>query len=80
MNPIVSTLIKWKKKILNSFIRYDGVRISNGPIEGRNSTIKTIKKVSNGITDFTRFRNRIMFVINKDFYFDTNKKEIKKMR
>ena len=80
MNPIVSTLIKWKKEILNSFIRYDGVRISNGPIEGRNSTIKTIKKVSNGITNFTRFRNRIMFVINKDFYFDTNKKEIKKMR
>ena len=42
MNPIVSTLIKWKKKILNSFIRYDGVRISNDPIKERNSTIKTI--------------------------------------
>ena len=42
MNPIVSTLIKWKKEILNSFIRYDGLRIYNGPIKERNSTIKTI--------------------------------------
>lgn len=78
MNPIVSTLIKWKKEIINSFVLYDGKRVSNGPIEGRNSIIKTIKKVSNGITDFERFRKRIMFVINKDYYFDLKTKEYKK--
>ena len=55
------------------------MEISNGPIEERNSTIKTIKKVSNRITNFNRFRNIIMFVINKDFYFNTKKRN-KKMR
>ena len=54
------------------------MELSNGSVKGRNSTIKTIKKISNRITNFNRFRNRIMSVINKDFYFNTNKKEIKK--
>jgi len=80
MNPIVSTLINWRQEIINSFIRYDGKRVSNGPIEDRNSTIKTIKKVANGTSNFDRFRNRIMFVVNKDYYFDLVKKEYKKTR
>ena len=35
----------YKIQIANSFIIYKGKRLSNGPIEGINSRIKTLKKV-----------------------------------
>ena len=35
-----STLINWKKEIINSFRWYDHRRLSNGPIEGKNNYIK----------------------------------------
>lgn len=59
-------LYHWKKEIKNSFIRYQGKRLSNGPIEGANSRIKTILKSANGYTNFNRLRNRIMYSLNKD--------------
>ena len=49
------TLNTWKDSIKNSFIRIDGRRISNGPIESINNKIKTIIKNSNGIRYFYRF-------------------------
>lgn len=60
------TLEKWKLEIKNSFIVCNKRRVSNGPIESTNSKIKTIIKTANGIRKFTRFRNRVMFSINKD--------------
>lgn len=60
------TLFKWRNEIKNSFIRVDGRRISNGSIESTNNKIKTIIKTSNGIRKFTRFRNRVLYSINKD--------------
>ena len=59
-------LVNWKQEIKNSFIRIDRKRLSNGPIEGVNSRIKTIMKSSNGIRNFYRFRNRVIFGINKN--------------
>jgi len=59
-------LQNWKVEIKNSFITSRGRRISNGPIESTNSKIKTIIKASNGIRDFRRLRNKIMYSINKD--------------
>ena len=59
-------LYHWKKEIKNSFIRYQGKRLSNGPIEGANSRIKTILKSTNEYTNFNRLRNRIMYSLNKD--------------
>src|SRR5690554_1848827 len=59
-------LKNWKVEIKNSFIMSKGRRISNGPIESTNSKIKTIIKASNGIRDFRRLRNKIMYSINKD--------------
>ena len=61
-----STLDNWKNEIVNSFIKIDGKRISNGPIEGKNSLIKKILRLANGYTNFRRFRNRIMYSLNKD--------------
>lgn len=59
-------LIHWKDQIKNSFIRYNGRRLSNGPIEGVNSKIKTIFKSANGYKNFNRLRNRIIYSLNKD--------------
>jgi len=57
---------RWKFYIVNSFIRVDGKRMSNGPMESINSRIKRILNDGYGYSDFTRFRNRVMFSLNKD--------------
>ena len=59
-------LKRWKTEIINSFIKVDGKRLSNGAIEGVNSRIKTIIKNANGFINFSRLRNKIIFSINKD--------------
>lgn len=59
-------LKRWKPNIKNSFIRIDNKRLSNGPMEGINSRIKTFLKSANGIKQFYRLRNRIIYSINKD--------------
>ena len=59
-------LKKWKLNIKNSFIRIDNKRLSNGPMGGINTRIKTILKSANGIKQFYRLRNRIMYSINKN--------------
>ena len=62
---LASTLSNWKQEIVNSFELFDGFRVSNGPIEGRNSLVKNILKLANGYSNFTRFRNRVMYCLNK---------------
>lgn len=59
-------LSKWRLYIKNSFIRINGRRLSNGPMEGINSRIKTIMKAANGYKNFNRLRNRIIYSINKN--------------
>lgn len=60
-----STLKKWRQEILNSFTKYDGRKLSNGPLEGRNKYAKIILKLGNGYSNFKRYRNRAMYVLNK---------------
>ena len=59
------TLNEWKNEIVNSFSYVNGKRVSNGPIEGRNSLVKKVLKLANGYSNFKRFRNRIMYCLNK---------------
>lgn len=59
-------LSRWKINIKNSFIRVNSKRLSNGPMEGINSRIKTIMKSANGFRNFNRFRNRVIYSINKN--------------
>lgn len=67
---------KWKRYIKNSLIRINNQRLSNGPMEGINSRIKTIMKAANGYRNFGRLRNRIIYSINKDMPIQgTPKKE-----
>lgn len=59
------TIKNWKKEILNSFKWFDGRRISNGCIEGKNNYIKKILSNANGMNNFKRARNRIMYSQNQ---------------
>ena len=62
--PFWKMLQNWKTEIINSFTRINGHRISNGPIEKANAEIRKLIKVSYGCSNFVRFKNRIMYVIN----------------
>lgn len=62
---IAETLSHWKEEILNSFIWINGRRISNGPCEGKNNYVKKILFNANGMTNFPRARNRILYSQNK---------------
>lgn len=72
------TLTNWKSEILNSFntihkkitvsngkYKPTIARVTSGPIEGRNKYIKIILRLANGYQNFSRFRNRAMYVLNK---------------
>ena len=54
----VSTLRQWHEYISNSF----QTNFSNGPTEGKNNLIKTIKRISFGYRNLQNFRNRILLV------------------
>lgn len=62
---IGDALSNWKQEIINSFHKYKGKRINNGPIEGRNRYIKTVLELANGYRNFKRSRRRILYVFNK---------------
>lgn len=70
MSEFSKTLTEWKYPIINSFIRYDGKRISNGLSENRNKTIKLLKHSSNGYLNWSRFRNRILYCMQKNATFN----------
>lgn len=78
---VAKTISHWKEYILNSFILVDSEdrthkrRLSNGPIEGINSQIEKINVNGNGYTNFFRFRNRVIYSINKDVAFKTYSKK-----
>ncbi len=61
-----SLLINWKKEIVNPFIVIEGKRINNSFIESRNRQIGSLIYNANGLSNFKRTRNRIMYCINKN--------------
>ena len=81
MKDFGKTLKKWKKEIINSFhvmgyeykvsnstgrVAVQEKKMNNAIIENRNSIIKIIKKNANGYSNWTRFRNRTLYVLDKD--------------
>lgn len=64
--PFTIALSNWGIEITNSFIRYNGIRISNGIAESLNTQIKSIIYNSKGIYNHDRRRKRIMYSINKN--------------
>ena len=54
----ITTFSNWKTEIANII----GERVSNGFIEGSNNKIKVLKRISYGVRNFDRFRNRILYL------------------
>ena len=52
----VKTLRQWHEYISNSF----RLNISNGPVEGKNNLIKTLKRISFGFRNLTNFKEKII--------------------
>jgi len=70
MLAFMSTLTNWRDEIAESLVAYVGERrISNGPMEGQNSQFSKLMVVSNGVSNFQRFRARLMLCYNKDCSF-----------
>ena len=74
------TLYTWREYIINSFIVIPDAlskpktkdeepkprRLSSGGIEGLNSLLEKLNMNGNGYTNFNRFKNRAIYIINKD--------------
>lgn len=73
MMEVAETLKNWKQEILNSFVWIKGRRISNGPVEGKNYYIKKILYNGNGMQNFERARNRILYSQNRYESYDLDK-------
>lgn len=63
-----NTLTEWKQEIINSFIKIPSIngKMNNALIENRNKTIKLLKHSSNGYTNWSRFRARVLYTLNDD--------------
>lgn len=87
MKSMYTTLNNWKVEIINSFLVVDikykvnkesgevtlqQTHMSNAIIENRNAIIKCVKKNANGYRNWPRFRNRLMFVLDKESVYSLN--------
>ena len=52
-----------------------GYKMNNAIIENKNAIIKCVKKNANGFTNWDRFRNRILYVLNKEETYSLYPKE-----
>ena len=64
-DEFVGILTNWKDEILNSFRRpYEDRKLSNAYTENINGKLRTYLDVSRGITNFARFRKRVIFALD----------------
>lgn len=63
-------LFTWKEEILNSFLRpYNDKKLSNAYTEKINSQLRTYLSVSKGISNFSRFRKRVIYALSPDIRY-----------
>lgn len=64
-DPIINMMYTWEEKIIHSFQRpYDDRKLSNALSENINGKINAHITVSRGISNFARFRNRLIYALN----------------
>ena len=69
-NEFTEILINWKEEILNSYLRpYDDRKLSNSFTENVNGKLRTYLSVSRGISNFSRFRKRVLYALSKDVQY-----------
>lgn len=68
MQDFSNTLCEWKQEIINSFVLIPSIKkkMNNALIENRNKSIKLLKHSSNGYTNWSRFRARVLYTLNDD--------------
>ena len=66
LESLSRTLLEWRNEIITSYDRYQGRRISNGPVESLNARLKTIKNNACGYKNFDRFRTRALYSLNRN--------------
>lgn len=60
------TFQNWQREIENSYLKiFNGKRVSNALIEGKNNKVKTLKKACYGLTNFEHLRKRIFLIFEK---------------
>ncbi len=65
-----SILLNWREEILNSFIRpFDDRKLSNAFTENANGKLRTYLCVSHGVSNFKRFRKRVIYALNRDIKY-----------
>lgn len=57
LERLATTMTRWRSEVLNYF----DSRLTNGPTEGRNLTIKSIKRSGHGFRNFDNYRPRVLY-------------------
>ncbi|MEF9968556.1 MAG: transposase, partial [Longicatena sp.] len=66
----ISLLNHWKPEIINSFKRpYGSHKLSNAYTENVNGKIRSYLAVSNGTSNFDRFRKKIIYALNDKIFY-----------
>ena len=70
-DEFVQIMIGWKQEIINSFIRSEETRhrLSNAKAEAMNNSIEINIHISNGLSNFTRFRKRMIYCFNDRVFY-----------
>ena len=72
-NEFTEILINWRNEILNSYLRpYDYRKLSNSFTENVNVKLRTYLAVSRGISNFQRFRKRVIYSLSRDVQYALN--------
>lgn len=66
-DEFIDILENWRDEILNSFKRpFNGKKLSNSPAENINGSLRTYLTISKGISNYQRFRKRVLLALSKD--------------
>lgn len=79
LSSFASTLYEWRFEIINSLRVYDALgrkALNNGLIENQNKIIKNVKRTSNAYANWPRFRNRLLYSLNKESTYSLNVNEL----
>ena len=69
-NSFITTLSNWKKRYTGLISApYDDRKLSNALSENINAQLQTYIAISKGISNFMRFRKRVIFSLNPKVYY-----------
>lgn len=72
----IQIMVNWREEIINSFRRSEvtGNRLSNARSEAMNNDIGSNIRLSRGLSNFTRFRKRMLYCFNDRLFYSLTSK------